>query len=49
VHHYIQDISAFPHEKEVIIIDEIDFKVVDVLESMDEKGEEYYLIILKDI
>jgi hypothetical protein len=49
VHHYIQDISAYPHEKEVIIIDEIDFKVIDVVESRDEKDEEYYLIILKDI
>ena len=49
VHHYIQNISAFPDEREVVIIDEVDFKVADVLGLVNEKGEEYYLITLKEI
>lgn len=49
VHHYIQDISAFPDEREVVIIDEVDFKIVDIQEMMNEKAEEYYLIKLKEI
>lgn len=49
VHHYIQNISAFPDEREVVIIDEVDFKVADVQGLVNEKGEEYYLITLKEI
>ena len=49
VHHYIQDVSAFPDEREVVIIDEVDFKIVDIQEMVNERAEEYYLIKLKEI